>query len=164
MTGSPLSYLQQALAMGVDRDPRMAGLYNYTSDLLGPPGCHLSLLKHYSSVGLPSRYGSWGLIESITSDPATQPKLQGARRDYRVRCRARRVRLVLCLPHWILRVPRAKSMHGWTSSPARTSVVPMVNACCAKRWDSSATLVAPAIRDTPATLAFTCPQYLQANA
>jgi hypothetical protein len=82
MTGPADSYLQQALAIAVNRDARMAPLYtNYTLSLLQPRGGDrrplFSLLNHFSSIGLPSRYGSWGLMEGEDSTLAASPKLRG---------------------------------------------------------------------------------------
>jgi hypothetical protein len=80
LTGGASSFAQ-ALAIAVNRDPRMAGLYrNYTRLFLdGAPagGCGASLLMHFSSILLPSRYGSWGLQEALDSPLSASPKAAG---------------------------------------------------------------------------------------
>ena len=78
MVGAPDSYLQQDLAIAVNRDPRMENTYtNYTLSLLSGPHPLLSQLNHFSSIALPSRYGSWGLLEGEDSLPQDSPKARG---------------------------------------------------------------------------------------
>jgi hypothetical protein len=63
------------VVIAAQRDPRMRGIVRRYYDGLVAAG--VSLLLHYASAGLPSKYGFFGLRESTDQDPATAPKLQG---------------------------------------------------------------------------------------
>ena len=70
------SIVQTALAIAYNRDPRVEQvLRNYTESMLSRLG--VSRMMYFSHVGLPSRYGSWGIIESLDQAPADAPKLRG---------------------------------------------------------------------------------------
>jgi hypothetical protein len=61
LTGGSSSFAQ-ALAIAVNRDARMNLLYrNYTRQFLN--SCGASLLMHFSSILLPSKYGSWCVVK-----------------------------------------------------------------------------------------------------
>ena len=63
------------LAIAAHRDPRMAELVeNYYTQL---QLAGMEVLLHFVSVGVPSKYGSWGLIEATDANPSMSPKQQG---------------------------------------------------------------------------------------
>lgn len=62
------------LFIAANRHPRMGELYRrYITQWRELGG---GLLCNFSSVGRPSKWGSWGVLESESQDPATAPKLQ----------------------------------------------------------------------------------------
>lgn len=60
------------LLVSANRDPRMHDLYLADQESWRLAGGRLFAL--FSSVGKPSKYGSWGLLESTVQDVATAPK------------------------------------------------------------------------------------------
>lgn len=63
------------LAIKANRDPRMRAIYLSYARMLRQAGVQLHM--HFASVGRPSRYGSWGLLEATDQDRRTAPKYQG---------------------------------------------------------------------------------------
>ena len=72
--GSPVGS-NNDLAIATQRDSRMRSLVRRYYSGLAAVG--VGLLLHYVSTAMPSKYGSFGLLESTDQDPATAPKLQG---------------------------------------------------------------------------------------
>eukprot|EP00899_Mesostigma_viride_P001814 jgi/Mesvir1/11633/Mv00035-RA.3 len=63
------------MAILANRDPRMRGLYMRYYSMLRSLNFTLSVA--YSSCGLPSKYGSWGLIETMDQERSEAPKYLG---------------------------------------------------------------------------------------
>jgi hypothetical protein len=60
------------LLIATNRDPRMKELYlQHLNDWRDAGG---GLYVLFSSMGKPSKWGSWGLLEAVDQDPATAPK------------------------------------------------------------------------------------------
>jgi hypothetical protein len=65
------------LLIATNRDPRMKELYlQHLNDWRDAGG---GLYVLFSSMSKPSKWGSWGLLESVDHDPATAPKWQAVR-------------------------------------------------------------------------------------
>lgn len=65
------------LLIAANRDPGMKELYlRHLNDWREAGG---GLYVLFSSMGKPSKWGSWGLLESVDQDPATAPKWQAVR-------------------------------------------------------------------------------------
>jgi hypothetical protein len=62
------------LLQAANRDPRMRELYLADQENWRAAGGRL--FAFFTSVGLPSKWGSWGLLEWSDQDPATAPKYQ----------------------------------------------------------------------------------------
>jgi hypothetical protein len=63
---------QSVIAMAANRDSRMQQIYiTYLNGLIAN---NVSLINHFSSIGLYSKYGSYGLMESLDQDTRTAPK------------------------------------------------------------------------------------------
>jgi hypothetical protein len=62
--------------IALQRDPRFEAVYSQYLKMFDSLGLLSSATPymHYSSAGLPSKYGSWGLIEYTGQDPTTAPK------------------------------------------------------------------------------------------
>ena len=64
-----------ALFMAAHRHPRMRQVYREYLDTWFAAGG--GLFMHYNDIGRWSKWGLWSLLEHVTQDPATAPKLQG---------------------------------------------------------------------------------------
>jgi hypothetical protein len=63
------------LAIAVNRDVRMRELYLRYANMLRSAG--VALHMHFTSVGRPSRFGSWGLLEATDQNRRSAPKHLG---------------------------------------------------------------------------------------
>jgi hypothetical protein len=63
--------------ISMHRDPRMRDIYlDFLTALKGFGFLDKYPVFHFASIGLPSKYGSWGLLEYMEQDPKTAPKYQ----------------------------------------------------------------------------------------